>query len=72
MLEHAVDRVQQFAHRRNQGLHFAFSLGQQMLIESAQVRLMTHGDQSGHVQGPAQVSIARLLMRTFLWTELPD
>jgi len=32
MLELCVDRVQQFAHRRNQGLHFAFSLGQQMLI----------------------------------------
>jgi len=65
MLEHGRRRVQQFAHRRNQAciLHF---LGQQMLIESAQVGPMTHGDRAGIVQGPAQVSIAVLLMRTFL------
>jgi hypothetical protein len=35
VFEHGVDGVQEFAHHGDQSLLFAFSLGQQVLIEAA-------------------------------------
>jgi hypothetical protein len=46
--EHGVESVQEFAHNGDQGLHFEFTLGEQMLIEGAQVRIVLDGDQGRH------------------------
>ena len=58
--EHGVESVHEFAHDGDQGLHFEFALGEQMLIEGAQVRVVLDGDQGGHEQSVAQVFIAGL------------
>ena len=65
--EHGMEGVQEFAHDGDQGLHFEFALGQQMLIEGAQVRVVLDGHQSRHEKGMTQMFIAwfantRLLM----------
>ena len=58
--EHGVKGMQEFAHDSDQGLHFMFALGEQVMIEGAQVGLVLDGDQRGHEQGVAQVGIAGL------------
>ena len=55
--EHGVESVQEFAHDGDQGLHFEFALGEQMLIEGAQVRVVLDGDQGGHEESMTQVFI---------------
>jgi hypothetical protein len=70
--EHGVEGVQEFAHDGDEGLHFDFALGEQMLIEGAQVGVVAHGDEGGHVEGVAQVFIAGLADAGFLCTEEPE
>ena len=60
VFEHGVNGVQEFAHDGDEGLHFEFAFGQQVLIESAQVGVVLDGDESGHKQGVAQVFISGL------------
>src|SRR5271157_1501629 len=65
--EHGVESMQEFAHDGDQGLHFEFALGEQMLVEGAQVRVVLDGDQGGHEESMTQVLITclantRLLM----------
>jgi hypothetical protein len=45
---------------------------QQGAVESAEVRIVAHGDQGGHVEGATQVAVAGALMRERACTEVPD
>ena len=58
--EHGMESMQEFAHDGDQGLHFEFAVGEQMLIEGAQVRVVLDGDQGGHEQSVAEMFIADL------------
>ena len=58
--EHALESVEELAHDGNQRLHFEFATLEQTLVESAQVGVVLHGDQGGHVEGSPQVFIAGL------------
>ena len=60
IFEHGMEGVQEFAHDGDQGLHFEFAFGEQVLIEGSQVGIKLHGDQGGHVEAVAQVLIAGL------------
>ena len=50
MLKHAEDGVQQLAHDGDQGLHFKFGSGQRMLVKGAQVGIVLHRNQGGHME----------------------
>ena len=56
--EHAEDGVQDLTGDGHQGLQFGFAACQQSLIKSAQMGIVAHRDESGHVQGAAQVAVA--------------
>ena len=60
VFEHTEDGVQEFTHNGDQGDHFEFSFGSQVLIESAQLGLAANGHQGGHIEGAAQMSVAGL------------
>src|SRR5208337_1449230 len=65
--EHGVESMQEFAHDGDQGLHFEFALGEQMLVEGAQVRVVLDGDQGRHEESMTEMFITclantRLLM----------
>jgi hypothetical protein len=51
--EHAMESVQEFAHDGDQGLHLELAGREQMLVESAEVRVVLHGHQGGHVESAA-------------------
>ena len=57
---HAEDGVQELAHDGDQGLEFFFAPVEQMVIEGAQMRIVLHGDQGGHIESAAQVAVAGL------------
>ena len=62
VLEHGEDGVQEFAHDGDEALHFGLAAGQEMEIESAEMRFMGDSDQGGHVEGAAQVAGQRVVM----------
>src|ERR1035437_4851219 len=45
---HAEDSVQELPHDGDEGLHFGFAFGEQMLIEGAEMGIVTHGNEGGH------------------------
>jgi hypothetical protein len=64
VLEHGVNGVQQFAHDGDQGLHLEFTLGQEMLIKSAEAGVMPHRHQGRHeksMTGLAQSEALRFI-----------
>jgi len=65
VFEHTVDGVQEFTFDRDQGLHFQFAVGQQVLVESPQVGIMADGDEGRHVEAAAQVAVAGLADANF-------
>ena len=56
--EDAVDGVEQFAGDGDEGLHFGFVAGDQVLIEGFDVGVLLGRDQCGHVEDAAQVSVS--------------
>ena len=54
MFEHAMESVQELALVGDQGLHLELAGREQMLVESAQVRVVLHGHPGAHVESAAQ------------------
>lgn len=65
MLEHAIDGVQELAYDCDQGNHLELATLAQVLVEGAQVGLVSDGDQGGHVKGAAQVNVTVLADTNF-------
>ena len=58
--EHALESVEELPPDGDQRLPFEFATLEQLLVESAQVGVVLHGDQGGQVEGATQVFIAGL------------
>ena len=56
--EHGEKSMQHFPHDRHYRLQRGFSVSHEPLKESAQVRLMTYGNQRRHVQRPPKMTTA--------------
>src|SRR5262249_33425671 len=51
--EHGVERGEEFAGDRDEGERLGFSGGEQTPVEGLKERIVTAGDESGHVESPA-------------------
>ena len=58
--EDAEDGVQEFAHDSDESLHLGFAASNQEFVEGAQMRIVLDGDESGHEQSAAQVTVPGL------------
>src|SRR5262249_17114897 len=51
--EHGVERGEEFAGDRDEGERLGFTGGEQTPVEGLKERIVTAGDESGHVESPA-------------------
>ena len=60
MFVESVDGVEEFAHDGGEGLSFSFAAGEEALVEGVEVGIAVGGDEGGHVEGAADMSVADL------------
>ena len=56
--EHAIDRVEQLPHHRDQRLQFGFVAVLEQLVKGSQMWVVLHGHKGGHIERPAKMPVA--------------